>query len=281
MIAPAVTARRAAHAQRLVAVSKLGDTAARRLARGLIDRVHSVFARAVNLAGADGRLVTLHAPGPLAAPFAIAIGALPPWGELEPGAPVVCGGAGRLDVGALSLDWAAARIVETSIGAGSDPGALAGALAEAPDRPMAPSLSSPRALEARRRLTEGLRRGDAEQFAAGARRLIGLGEGLTPAGDDLLVGCLAVIRRFRPAFAADERIAGALAEAARDGTTAVAREFVLEALEGRFSELVVAVASAADAASARAALADVLELGATSGADTVAGMDLALAALVA
>ena len=269
----------AAYADRVVA-STIGETAAGRLARGVIDRVHSVFERAVNLVGGDGHLVTLHGPGPLAAPFAVALDARPAWGALEPGAPVRYEGPGRLAVGALSLDWAAARIVDGSIGAGSDPGPLAAALADARGRPAAPSLSSPRALGARRRLAEGLWRGDAERFADGARGLIGLGEGLTPAGDDLLVGCLAVTRRFRPAFAADDRIRGALAEATRHGTTAVAREFLLEALEGRFSELVVAVTSAADAAGARAALSDLLGLGATSGGDTAAGMDLALAALV-
>ena len=198
----------AASAARIVGVSRLGDSAARRLAAGprVIGRVHSVFERAVNLLGADGRLVTLHGPGPLAAPFAIALDERLPWRELEPGlepgVPVHREGRGRLVLGALRLDCSAARVVDTSIGTGSDPRALAAALAEAPRRPAAPSLASAIALEGRRRLAEGLRRGDAERFVDGARRLIGLGEGLTPAGDDLLVGSLAVARRFRPDFLA-------------------------------------------------------------------------------
>ena len=272
----------AASAARVVGVSRLGDSAACRLAAGprVIGRVHSVFERAVNLLGADGRLVTLHGPGPIAAPFAVALDERLPWRELEPGIPVHREGGGCLVLGALRLDCSAAPVVDTSIGAGSDPRALADALAGAPRPLAAASLLSAIALEGRRRLAEGLRRGDAERFVDGARRLIGLGEGLTPAGDDLLVGSLAVARRFRPDFLLDNPgIEQALADTARDGTTLVAREFLLEALAGRFSEIVIALLTAADAPRARAALGDLLELGATSGADTATGMRLALDAI--
>jgi hypothetical protein len=282
MIGHAAKIGHAANPGRIVGVSRLGESAARRLAAAprVIGRVHSVFERAVNLLGADGRLLTLHGPGPLAAPFAVALDERLAWRELEPGLSVEREGRGRLALGALRLDCSAARVVETSIGAGSDSGALAAALAQAPSRPAAPSLASAIALEGRRRLAEGLRRGDADRFVDGARRLIGLGEGLTPAGDDLLVGGLAVARRFRPDFLLDDPgIGHALADAAREGTTIVAREFLLEALEGRFSEIVIALLTAADVPRARAALGDLLELGATSGADMAAGMRLALEAL--
>jgi hypothetical protein len=273
----------AASAPRIVGVSRLGESAARRLAASprVIGRVHSVFERAVNLLGADGRLLTLHGPGPLASPFAVALDERLPWRELEPGLPVEREGHARLVLGALRLDCSSARVVDMSIGAGSDAGALAAALAEAPRRPAAPALASSIALEGRRRLGEGLRRGDADRFVDGARRLIGLGEGLTPAGDDLLVGSLAVARRFRPDFLLeDPGIRQALANAAREGTTIVAREFLLEALEGHFSEIVIALLTTADGPRVRAALDDLLELGATSGADTAEGMRLALDALV-
>jgi hypothetical protein len=250
----------------------------------VIGRVHSVFERAVNLLGADGRLLTLHGPGPLSAPFAVALDERLAWRALEPGlepgVPVHRDGRGHLVLGALRLDCSAARVVDTLIGTGSDPRALAAALAEAPRRPAAPSLASAIALEGRRRLAEGLRRGDPDRFVDGARRLLGLGEGLTPAGDDLLVGSLAVARRFRPDFLLDNPgIGHALAHTAREGTTLVAREFLLEAIEGRFSEIVIAVLTAADVPRARVALDDLLQTGATSGADTATGMRLALEAL--
>jgi hypothetical protein len=275
--------RYAASAARIVGVSRLGESTARRLAAGprMIGRVHSVFERAVNVLGTDGRLVSLHGPGPLAAPFAIGLDERLPARELEPGVAVHLEGRGQLVLGALQLDCSAARVVDTSIGAGSDPRTLAAALAEAPRRPAAATLASVLALEGRRRLAEGLRRGDADRFVDGARRLIGLGEGLTPAGDDLLVGSLAVARRFRRGYLLDEPGVGqALANAAREGTTLVAREFLIEAIEGRFSEIVIALLTAADLRCARAALDDLLDLGATSGADTAAGMRLALEALV-
>ena len=271
-----------ASAARIVGVSRLGDSAALRLAAGprMIGRVHSVFERAVNFLGSDGRLLTLHGPGPLAAPFAVALDERLPWREIEPGVPVHRDGRGDLVLGALRLDCSAARVFDTSIGTGSDPRALAAALAEAPRRPAAPSLASAIALEGRRRLAEGLRRGDADRFLDGARRLMGLGEGLTPAGDDLLVGSLAVARRFRPDFLLDNPgIGQALADITREGTTLVAREFLLEAIEGRFAEIVIALLTAADAPRARVALDDLFDLGATSGADTATGMRLALEAL--
>jgi len=272
----------AASATRIVGVSRLGESAARRLAASprVTGRVHSVFERAVNLLGADGRLLTLQGPGPLATPFAVALDERLPWRELEPGLPVEREGRGRLVLGALRLDCSAARVVDTSIDAGSDPRALAAALAEAPRRPAAASLASAIGIEGRCRLAEGLRRGDADRFVDGARRLIGLGEGLTPAGDDLLVGSLAVARRFRPEFILDNPgIGQALANTAREGTTLVAREFLLEAFAGRFSEIVIALLTATDVLRARAALDDLLALGATSGADTAAGIRLALEAI--
>lgn len=146
--------------------------------------------------------------------------------------------------------------------------------------PTAAALGSAHAREATTRLADGLRRRDLQRFVDGARALIGLGEGLTPAGDDVLVGVLAVLHRAAPSWLACRPDAVAvLADAARAGTTAVAREFLWHALGGHFSGPVVALVTAADREPARAALRDLLAMGATSGADTVAGMRLALRAL--
>jgi hypothetical protein len=263
-----------------VRVSRIGAGPARRLASAprVVGRVHSVFRRAVNLLGADGRLLTLQGPGPLAAPFAVALGELPRWPELEPGMAMERSGTG-LVLGAVRLDCSAARLVDTTIAAGLDPSVLAAALGESPLPRAAPSLGSAIALEGRRRLADGLRSGDGCGFAAGALPLIGLGEGLTPAGDDFLVGVLAVARRFRPGFLVDHPDVGRALAAARDRTTVIAGAFLIEALEDSFSEAVIALATASCLSAARTALADLLEMGATSGADTAAGMRLGLDAL--
>ena len=266
---------------RLVHVQRLAAGAARRLeaAPRALGRVHSVFERAVNILCHDGSLLTLHGPGSLAAPFAAAVDRLPPSGVLAPGMAVERMGE-RLVLDGRAIDWRGAEVVETALAAAGDGSALAAALLAASLPAGAAALRSPAALDAQRRLAGGLRRGDARGFADGALRLIGLGEGLTPAGDDCLVGALAVVHRFRRGLlAAHPGVPREIAAAAREGTTVVAREFLLHALEGRFSEAVIALASAGTEAAARDALADLLAMGATSGADTAVGMRLGLEAL--
>jgi len=266
-----------------VHVRRLGVGVARRLeaAPRALGRVHSVFARAVNVLCHDGRLVTLHGPGPLAAPFAAGLDRLPRLGALVPGMSVERAGE-RLVLDGLTLDWRGAEVVDTALAAAGDESALAAALREASLPAGAAALRSPVALDARRRLAAGLRHGDPRGVVDGALRLIGLGEGLTPAGDDCLVGMLAVVHRFRPdALARHPDVARAVAAAAREGTTAVGREFLLHALAGSFSEAVIALASAGTEGAAREALADLLTMGATSGADTAVGMRLGLEAIAA
>ncbi|HKC08838.1 MAG TPA: DUF2877 domain-containing protein [Methylomirabilota bacterium] len=67
-----------------------------------------------------------------------------------------------------------------------------------------------------------------------------MGEGLTPAGDDCLVGTLAVIQRFDRAWlVAHPEIQASVRQRAWTGTTVVAREFIVHALAGHFAESVV------------------------------------------
>jgi len=108
------------------------------------------------------------------------------------------------------------------------------------------------------------------------RRALGRGPGLTPAGDDVLVGILAVLTA-PPVAALREPVAARLRAAlapALPATTQISRALLSQASHGRVSrpvwELVSAVLSGrAPSAPARA---DVLSLGATSGGDTCAGL---------
>jgi hypothetical protein len=146
--------------------------------------------------------------------------------------------------------------------------------------PAAPGLSSPGGLWAQRRLADGIRNRDARTFVEGARALVGLGEGLTPAGDDLLVGSLAVLHRARRSWlTAHPEVAVQIAAAARSGTTMVGRDFILHALVGTFSETMLRLVAAATESDARLAAAALAGTGGTSGADTLAGMRMALEAL--
>ena len=262
-------------------VSRLGASVARRLDASprRLGRVHSAFARTLNVLTHDDRLLTLQGPGALVAPFALAIETSPPpFSSIEPGLAVE-----RIDqhviLGDLRLDWRSAARADLLIRPSGSSEPLAAALLQTPLSEGAPALSSPRAVEACRRLTSGIAHGDAQSFVEGALDLIGLGEGLTPAGDDCLVGVLAILHRLRPDFLLRHRdIGAAVTDAARTGTTALAREFLLHALEGAFAEVVVDLIGAPAEDTARTCLARLLQIGATSGTDTAIGMRLALGA---
>jgi hypothetical protein len=126
---------------------------------------------------------------------------------------------------------------------------------------------------------------DVEQATGAATRLIGLGAGGTPAGDDLLVGFLAALwpqttgpgnlQNFRRALAAYLR-----AQAKR--TNDVSRVYLEAATTGEVSErlgdVVTAIAAGADAEAVAAVAAAAVVVGHTSGADGMLGLLLGLAA---
>jgi hypothetical protein len=119
-----------------------------------------------------------------------------------------------------------------------------------------------------RALLVATRRDDRRAAEAAATSLVGLGAGLTPSGDDVLVGFTAALTAVR------NKLAHPIARAAADGgsrTTLVARTYLYHAARGEYAErvhqLVDAVASG-DAS--RIALG--MSWGATSGADLVLGI---------
>lgn len=119
---------------------------------------------------------------------------------------------------------------------------------------------------------------DNAALAAACRGAVGLGAGLTPAGDDFLCGVLAslaacdparfdVLRRAVPPWCAQ--------------TSAVSRDYLLLACDGVFSPLLTGVwlaLAANDAASLHAAVQRLLAHGSSSGLDTLSGCVAGLAA---
>jgi hypothetical protein len=110
------------------------------------------------------------------------------------------------------------------------------------------------------------------------RQATGRGPGLTPAGDDVLVGVLAVLTS--PVVAGGcgpvtARLRAALA-AALPTTTEISRALLRQASHGHVSrpvwELTSGLLSGSSAAASARARADVLATGATSGGDTCAGL---------
>ena len=97
-----------------------------------------------------------------------------------------------------------------------------------------------------------------------------------------MLGALAAVHRLAPGWlAAHAGQRDRLAEAARTRTTDVARDFLLEALDGRFAEPVLALLTARSDDLAGNAARRLLSMGATSGADTLCGIRLGCRALEA
>jgi len=243
-------------------------------------RVHSVFERALNVAWHDGRLLTLQGPGRLLAPFAAALMRLPRSDAVRPGFRVWRRGD-TLALDGLLIDWRGAATAETAMPeSAAGPGRALSRLLARPPAGCGPGLSSATGRRAQSRLAAGLSHRDPEAFLDGALGLAGLGEGLTPAGDDCLVGALAVVHRFaRSWLHANPEIGACVARTSAAATTDLAREFVAHALAGHFADSLIDLMTAESVDGVRRAATRLLDSGATSGADTLCGIRLALAAL--
>jgi hypothetical protein len=94
------------------------------------------------------------------------------------------------------------------------------------------------------------------------------------------VGALAVLWRCRAAWLeTNGQIRKVIAAASEIGTSTVGREFLWHALDGSFSELIVNLMNARSVGEAIVRADELGRLGASSGADTLRGMRLALEAL--
>ncbi|HEY6512580.1 MAG TPA: DUF2877 domain-containing protein [Burkholderiaceae bacterium] len=133
-------------------------------------------------------------------------------------------------------------------------------------------------------LRDACRALDAAQALRHVARLVGWGEGLTPAGDDFLIGLIAGLDALVDGTGRRE-LRDALAATLRDAaprTTPIAAHYLRLAADGHFAEPLLRLRDALlgedDDQVVDAALRTALDVGATSGADTVSGL---LAALLA
>lgn len=118
---------------------------------------------------------------------------------------------------------------------------------------------------------------DAGAAALEAHGLIGLGVGLTPSGDDLLVGLLAALEATDNPMRAG--LAQSIAAEARARTTAIGCMALWHAARGEFAERLHDVLIAIgrdDADTTERAIARATAYGATSGVDTLVGLFLGL-----
>ncbi len=136
-------------------------------------------------------------------------------------------------------------------------------------------------------LADACRNLDTPAALAHAQRLIGWGEGLTPAGDDFLVGLLAALHTAAPGEASRGNFHAALATHIAANvvrTTPIAAHYLRLAAAGHFTEPLLSLRDAllgqTDEAQLDAALQRALAVGATSGADTVSGLLAGLTAWI-
>ena len=108
--------------------------------------------------------------------------------------------------------------------------------------------------------------------------LIGLGVGLTPSGDDFLVGVLAVVKAFGLNPLMENRM-NEVIERLSEKTSTISREYLIAAVQGRFSRSVIDVVNTmsaypehTSATQIEAALRALFSHGSTSGTDSAAGI---------
>jgi hypothetical protein len=140
---------------------------------------------------------------------------------------------------------------------------------------------------AARRAIEGLlaalQVGDRQGITTGAAALAGLGPGLTPAGDDFLVGLMAGLRTW-PQFLAGkglpvEEACQAIYGAAAGRTNLLSMALLRSAREGMFGEAwhgLLAALRQGEADEVKEAAERVLGFGETSGADALSGFSAVL-----
>lgn len=262
--------------------------------------VHSVFDSVVNVRTTEGGLATLVARHLDNAPGTVVVD-VPSMAPLraQPGARVVGRDARLVCPGRFTVDVAGARswtaeLPDLADEAEADGLArMAAELGRILDRDGRAGGIRPRreptgTIEARvasalgegaRRLLEALATGDLDAADRWARRIVGLGPGLTPSGDDFITGLAATLAAPGTRIHALAPWAAELVAACRARTNAISWTAMHEATQGRMRESIVTVLSAVaagDAEALRPAARKVISIGKTSGTDIVTGMQAAL-----
>lgn len=137
-----------------------------------------------------------------------------------------------------------------------------------------------RAHDGMTQLQAGLRERAQQDVAGGARKLAGLGPGLTPSGDDVLVGALVALTVWPPSNLAGFR--QAIVDAVPGHTTRISTAYLEAAARGEASEAwhrLLAVLPQTDRGEVVAAARRLMAFGETSGADMLSGFLLAVDAL--
>ncbi len=240
-------------------------------------QVLSRHERVVNLMDARGRLWAVAHPQVGNGPFHVVLAYPVPLVDLTPGTPAQWDGA-TLWVGDWQIAIESAQIWDSSLARSLTPipthhWLLARDQAHRLLAPTAPWAEMDSHTWARLHagidlLAQARVHADASAFEEAVNRLIGLGPGLTPAGDDVLLGWMARWWMSLPSPSAANLNLGQLVEAVRDRTTRLSAAWLAHAASGRFAEpwlQLQAALAAGDAQAMDYALARIAQIGATSG----------------
>ncbi len=250
-----------------------------------VGHVHSVFAKACNVL-VDAGLLTLCPPGAGCGPLTLRLAAAPGADLRE------CFSAGERVVGrasGLCTARAELRWLRASVWRPAPPDTLldrarigqrlhrACARLERHRRRHS-SIIDGQGAAAVAALRQACQAMHVEQARLQAKRLLGWGEGLTPAGDDFLVGLLVGLDGETPRNAARRFLRDGLAEALLQGltrTTDISAHYLRLAVLGHHGEPLLRLRQAliSDASeSFDDALGQALAIGASSGADLASGL---------
>lgn len=244
-------------------------------------RVLAVFDRACDLAASDGNVIALVMPEIGDGPLNIVVKAhAGEWASIEQGLPAQAQN-GVLQIGGMQItlteatiweprpDWGMLRRQRVTIARRLP---LLQALVHSRAEGLLVSLE--KRLETKTDLADALHagwQGDAARLQRAAKGLAGLGQGLTPAGDDFLCGVMLWAWLAHPT---PQEACRVIAEVAAPRTTTLAAAFLRAASRGECSvtwhRLLHALTLDVDDELDKAAHA-VLACGETSGADTLAG----------
>jgi hypothetical protein len=212
------------------------------------------------------RLLALHGPEVEPFPFSVVLADSVALADLKPGVRVR-GEEGTVRLGERSWPAQPAPVARVSQPA-ADAAALRAAIAATP------------AVARRRRELGGVLDVALGALRAGSwgevvRLLVGWGPGLTPSGDDVLVG-LAAGHALQPGRWGAGTVTAHAAQAAQTRTTFVSRALLDAAASGRFAPALVALSAADDAAGRAGAIARVAAIGSRSGLDLLVGVGAGL-----
>ena len=280
------------------------------LQRGGSGAVHSVFRAVLNLETQDG-LITIGGPSVEPLPHGLLIAGPIDFQTLglRIGQQVILNGA-RIQIPACGIDidvsraagWSprlpatdpdlararwrlrarhmrilAAAAVRARPGSCEGLGDLIDHQGQAPLRPVA-RLAAPR-LEC---LVAAVRNSDPSAAGVAAASMVGLGPGLTPSGDDALVGMAAAVTAMATPGTLDATFLRRVADTASSRTTAVSTAFLRHAVAGEFSaglHRLLAAFIGPDPSDVASTIERSVAFGATSGTDTLVGVLTGLDAL--